>query len=80
MLEFFVAEVTARTTSDLLEISRNTAILFYHKICQVIAYNLSLERDEIFDEEIELDNATLMVFVKVSKDEGQVVKELFLVF
>ncbi|MDO5652286.1 MAG: IS1595 family transposase, partial [Moraxella sp.] len=36
LLEFFVAEVTARTAADLLGIQANTAILFYHKIRLVI--------------------------------------------
>lgn len=57
LLEFFVAEVTARTASDLLGIQPNTAILFYHKIRQVIEYHLLSEANEIFDGEIELDES-----------------------
>ncbi len=57
LLEFFVAEVTARTASDLLQIQHNTAALFYHKIRLVIEYNLSLEAHETFDGEIELDES-----------------------
>lgn len=57
MLEFFVAEVTARTVADLLGIQANTAALFYHKIRQVIDYHLSLEADEIFEGKIELDES-----------------------
>lgn len=45
-LEFFVAEVAARTTSNLLSINRNILILFYHKRRFVIGYHLSLEVDE----------------------------------
>ncbi|SUU42523.1 Transposase and inactivated derivatives [Actinobacillus ureae] len=57
LLEFFVAEVTARTAADLLGIQANTAALFYHKIRQVIDYHLSLEADEIFEGKIELDES-----------------------
>ncbi|OOR88470.1 DDE transposase, partial [Moraxella caviae] len=32
LLEFFIAEVTARTAADLLNIQHNSAALFYHKI------------------------------------------------
>lgn len=35
LLEFFVAEVTARTAADLLGIQPNSAALFYRKIPQV---------------------------------------------
>ena len=55
LLEFFVAEVTARTSADLLGVQYNTAILFYHKIRLVIEYHLAQEAKELFDGEIELD-------------------------
>ncbi len=57
LLQFFVAEVTARTAADLLAINRNTATLFYHKIREIIVYNLEQEADEIWDGEIELDES-----------------------
>ncbi|KAE9540222.1 hypothetical protein A1D26_00610 [Ursidibacter maritimus] len=47
-------EVTARSATNILGIQPNSAILFYHKIRQVIDYHLSLEADEIFEEKIEL--------------------------
>ena len=54
LLEFFTAEVTARTAADLLDIQPNTAALFYHKIRLVIDYHLSLEADELFDGEMDM--------------------------
>ena len=57
LLEFFIAEVTARTAADLLDIQANTAILFYHKVRLVIDYHLSLEAHRIFDGEVELDES-----------------------
>lgn len=57
LLEFFVAEVTARAAADLVGIHPNSAALFYHKIRLVIAHYLSLQADEIFDGQIELDES-----------------------
>ena len=57
LLEFFTAEVTARTVVDLLNIQPNTAALFYHKIRFVIDHHLSLRADDPFDGEVELDES-----------------------
>ncbi|OOF81270.1 DDE transposase [Rodentibacter ratti] len=57
LLEFFVLEVTARSAADLLGIQPNSAILFYRKIREVIRYHLTLEADEVFDGQIELDES-----------------------
>ncbi|MDW0531203.1 transposase [Mannheimia haemolytica] len=57
LLEFFVAEVTARTAADLLGIQPNTAALFYHKIRLVIEHHLALEAHEIFEGKIEVDES-----------------------
>ncbi|KAE9541971.1 hypothetical protein A1D26_07255 [Ursidibacter maritimus] len=55
LLKFFVLEVTASSAADLLEISPNSAALFYHKIIEVMLYHLSFGTDEVFDGKIELD-------------------------
>lgn len=56
LLEFFVAEVTARAAADLMGIQANTAALFYRKIRVVIAAKLEAESAE-FAGEIELDES-----------------------
>jgi transposase len=66
LLEFFIAEVTARTAADLMGIQANTAILFYHKLRLVIDYHLSLESHQLFEGEIELDES---YFVGKRKDK-----------
>ena len=48
LLEFFIAEVTARTAADLLDIQPNSAALFYRKIRQVIMYHLDQNATEVF--------------------------------
>ena len=47
----------AHSSSDILSIQSNSEILLYHKICQVISYHLSLEADEVFDDQIEIDES-----------------------
>ena len=43
--------------ADILSIQPNSAILFYHKIRQVITYHLDLQADKVFDGAIELDKS-----------------------
>ena len=57
LLQFFAAEVTARTAADLAGINRQTAILFFHKVREVIAANLELQAEEMLGGEIELDES-----------------------
>lgn len=57
LLQFFVAEVTARTAADLVGISYHSARLYYQKIRQVIAYHLEQESEDYFAGEIELDES-----------------------
>ncbi len=52
LLEFFTAEVTARTAADLLDIQPNTAALFYRKIREIIMYHLDQTADDIFEGEV----------------------------
>ena len=57
LLEFFVAQVTARSAADLLHLQPNTAALFYRKIRQVIAWHLQQQATEQFEGQIELDES-----------------------
>jgi transposase len=57
LLQFFVAEVTARMAADLVGLSRATTTLYYHKIRLVIDARLALQEAEIFGGEIELDES-----------------------
>ena len=57
LLQFFIAEVTARTAADLTGLNRRTVTLYYHKIRQVIADELALHAHEIFGGEVELDES-----------------------
>ena len=57
LLEYFVLEVTARSAADLLDIQPNSAVLFYRKLREIIAYYLEQEAYEIFDGAVELDES-----------------------
>jgi transposase len=55
LLEFFIAEVTARTAAEIVGVNKATATVFFHKIRTVIAQKL-LENTP-FDGEVEVDES-----------------------
>jgi len=57
LLEYFILEVTAISAANLLGIQANSAILFYRKVRQEIAKRLSIEAQEIFNGDIEIDES-----------------------
>jgi transposase len=56
LLEHFIAGTPARTAADLAGININSAVQFYHRIRQVIYFELSQDA-AIFDGEIEVDES-----------------------
>ena len=57
LMEHFVAGTSARCAADLVGVNRKTAIYYYHRLREIIAYKLSLEIHEIWDGEIEVDES-----------------------
>jgi transposase len=55
LLELFVGGVTARTAAELVGVNRHSATLFYHKVRQMISYEL--EDESPFDGEVEVDES-----------------------
>jgi len=55
LLEMFVGGVPARTAAELADVNRHSATLYYHKIREMIAYEL--DDDSPFDGEVELDES-----------------------
>ena len=55
LLEFFVGEMTARTAADLVGVNKTTAAYFYHRLREIIAWQL----DEVFplSGEVEVDES-----------------------
>jgi transposase len=56
LIRQFVAGVPARTAADLTGVNRNTAILFFHKLREVIAAKLA-EEAPFLDGEVEVDES-----------------------
>jgi transposase len=56
LLEQFVAGVSARTAADLVSVNRNTAILYFHKLRELIAEKLA-EEAPFLAGEVEVDES-----------------------
>lgn len=56
LLRLFVAGVPARTAAELTGVNRNTAILYFHKLREIIAARLA-EESPFLDGEIEVDES-----------------------
>lgn len=54
LVEYFVAETTARTAADLVGVDKDSAALFYHKIRVVISARI---KAEVFAGEVEVDES-----------------------
>ncbi len=57
LLEHFVAGTTARTAAILYGVNRKTAVFYYHRLREVIAYELEAESLVMFGGEIEVDES-----------------------
>ena len=57
LMEHFVAGTSARCAADLIGVNRKTAIYYYHRLREIIAYRMSLEMHEIWGGEIEVDES-----------------------
>lgn len=55
MIEHFVAGATARTTAEIVEVNKNTAQLFFHKLRELILKNQQMNM--VFQGEIEVDES-----------------------
>ncbi len=57
LIELFVAGATARTAAQLVNVNRKTAIFFFHRLREIIAYEQEKESEELQDSEIEADES-----------------------
>ena len=55
LIELFVAGVTARTASELVNVNKNTAVYYFHRL-RLLIYQTSLHL-EMFEGEIEADES-----------------------
>ena len=54
LIEHFVAGTIARTASSLCGINRKTAVYYFHRLREIIHYELEHEADSIFYGEVEV--------------------------
>jgi transposase len=57
LIKYFCAGVTARAAAEVSGVNRNTAVLFYHKLREVIFAALEAEAPELLAGEIEVDES-----------------------
>ena len=57
LIEHFVAGATARCVADLVRVNPKTAIYYFHRLREIIAYQLEQEADAVFSGEIEVDES-----------------------
>lgn len=54
LIEHFIAGTTARTAASLVGVHRNSAAFYFHRLREVIAYELEAESEAMFGGEIEI--------------------------
>ena len=57
LIEHFVAGATARCAVDLVRVNPKTAVYYFHRLHEIIAYQLEQEADAIFSGEIKVDES-----------------------
>ena len=57
LIKYFCAGATARSAAELVDVNRNTAVLFYHKLREIIYQRLEAAQPELMGGEIEVDES-----------------------
>jgi transposase len=57
LIQHFVAGASARSTAEICGVNRNTAILYFHKLRELIAENLVADAPDLMAGEIEVDES-----------------------
>ena len=57
LIEHFVAGTTARTALSLCGVNRKTAAFYFHRLREIIAFELEAENEAMFGGEIEVDES-----------------------
>jgi len=57
LIEHFVAGTTARCAAELIGVNRKTAGYYFHRLREIIAYQLEQESQDVFGGEIEVDES-----------------------
>ena len=57
LIEHFVSGLTARTAASLVGVNKSTAAYFYHRLREIIVFEIEQKSHEFFDGEIEVDES-----------------------
>jgi len=57
LIEHFVSGSTARTAAALVGVNKTTAAYFFHRLREIIVFEIEQESHEVFDGEIEVDES-----------------------
>ena len=57
LIEHFVSGTIARTAVAIVGVNKSTSAYFYHRLREMIAYELDQASDSIFDGKIEVDES-----------------------
>ncbi len=57
LIEHFISGSTARCTACLVGINKNSAAYYFHRLREIIAYELDAQSGDVFDGEIEVDES-----------------------
>ncbi len=57
LIEHFVSGSTARTAAALVGVNKTTAAYFFHRLREIITFEIEQESHEVFDGEIEVDES-----------------------
>lgn len=74
LIKYFFGGVTARAAAEIAGVNRNTAILFYHKLREVIFEALDAETPELMAGGIKVDESYLGGHRKGNRGRGSASK------
>ena len=78
LIEHFVAGTTARTASSLCGVNRKTAAFYFHRLREIIAFELEAENEAMFDGEIKVDESYFGGQRKSKRGRGAAENPLYL--
>ncbi len=74
LVEHFVAGTTARCAASLVGVNFKTSAYYFHRLREIIAYNLEQQADTVFSGEVEVDESYFGSKRKGKRGRGAVEK------
>ena len=70
LIEHFVAGASARCLADLVSVNSKTAVYYFHRLREIIAYHFEQDADTVFSGEIKVDENDFGGKRKVKRGQG----------